>query len=98
MRADLSPGVKHRLVDRVTRRAELGGQRVEGNPVDDDRDEDAPLPLAQRLGDGPAERTGQFAGLGVLRGVGTEPVRDAFLRIAADLHWRIAPVMAAELG
>jgi hypothetical protein len=65
---------------------------------DDDRDEDAALPGPQRLAEGPAENAGELTGLSLLRRVGTEPVGDAFPRIGAHLHRRIAPVVSVQLG
>ena len=46
MCTDLPSRIEHRLVNRVAGRTKLGGQRVEGNPVDGDRHEHAALPLA----------------------------------------------------
>src|SRR5689334_7406618 len=42
--AQLTPGVEHRLVDRVAVGAELYGQGIQGNGVDHDRDEYLTLP------------------------------------------------------
>ena len=47
MGADLPSRVEHRLVNGVAGRTKLGGQRVEGDPLDGERDEHAALPLAQ---------------------------------------------------
>jgi hypothetical protein len=55
MRTDLPPRIEHRLVDRVTRRTKLGRQRIQRNPIDDERLEHAALPLTQRPGDSRAE-------------------------------------------
>src|SRR6516165_7869215 len=95
--AQLTPGVEHRLVDRVAVGAELYDQGIQGNSVEHERDEYLTLPGGQLGVHRAAQRGEQVPPLGLPRGLETEPVRQLVPVLGVQWHARVLPEVPPDL-
>jgi long-chain-acyl-CoA dehydrogenase len=85
-------------VDRVAVGSQLDDQRIQRNPIENDRDEDPALPRGQFLIHGPSQRSQQIPPFGLLHGIKAEAGRQPIPVLGVQPDVRMPPEVPPDFG